>query len=377
MLTLTETATEHQAPAIRDLLGQYITFKTSMQVKISSEGYRVFQLGQHFPYFAFQNTKPEALRKPGGERSNRNTWTDLSFLDPRDEPDTCGMCQAQSSFIISGSDNTHWIAYNLEDTSFNPDREIGDDERDEYQRMDQLSMGKFNANMPFADAREYYLAISLIKVKHARNEIQRVIGRVEASFLNHITHRPFSTASATEQSAIMKWNEPMLELLAMLIKDLKDKVGCWDRFQDKDLDYFNDLNAKLPPQVLEHIKNTLVELEDVYDDLRAYGKMLSCFQEACEKLACRLDYRLSLQGGEIGEFTVLVISPIVIVSSIFAIPISVLPYKRNGLSFFLSVAAVVFLLWLLLRLKGGWLHRQGWLEKLSRRARTLRRRRDR
>jgi hypothetical protein len=376
MLSLTETATEHQAPAIRDLLGQYISFQTSMKVRISLKGYRVFQLGHHFSYFAFQDRKPEILRKPGDRKSNRSTWTDLSFLDPRDEPDTCGMCQAQLSFIVSGSDNTHWIAYNLEDTSFNPDREIGDDERDEHQRMDQISMGKFDANMPFADAREYYLAISLIKVKHARNEFQRVFGRVEASFMNHITRRPFSTASATEQSAIIKWNEPMLELLAMLIKDIKDKVGCWDRFQGKDLDYFNDPNATLPPQVFEHIKNTLIELEDVYEDLRTYGMMLSYFQEACEKLACRLDYRLSLQGGEIGEFTVLIISPVVIVSSIFAIPISVLPYKRNGLSFFLSVAAVVFLLWLLLRLKGGWLHRQGWWEKLSRRARTVRRRQD-
>ncbi|KAH6844296.1 hypothetical protein B0T12DRAFT_251038 [Alternaria alternata] len=120
----------------------------------------------------------------------------------------------------------------------------------------------------------------------------------------------------------------------------------------------------------------VVVFENVYGDLITYEEMLSYSQEACEKLACRLDYRLSLQGGEIGEFTVLIISPVVIVSSNFAIHISVLPYKRNGLSFFLSVAAVVFLLWLLSRLKGGWLHRQGWWEKLSRRARTLRRRRD-
>jgi hypothetical protein len=60
-------------------------------------------------------------------------------------------------------------------------------------------------------------------------------------------------------------------------------------------------------------------------DLRAYEEMLSYFQEACEKLACRLDYRFSLQGSEIGEITVLIISPVVIVSSISAIPISALP----------------------------------------------------
>ncbi|KAI5377943.1 hypothetical protein J4E82_003323 [Alternaria postmessia] len=376
MLTLTETATEHQAPAIRDLLGQFVTFQTSMEVRISSEGYCVYQLRNHFPYFAFQETKPEVSHKPGGEKSNRNTWTDLSFLDPRDEPNTCGMYQAQSSFTVSGSDNTRWIAYNLEDTSFNPDREIGDDERDEYQRRDQISMGKFDANLPFTDAREYYLAISLIKAKHARNEIQRVVGRVEASFRNHITCCPFSTASPTEQSAIMKWNEPMLELLAMLIQDLGEKVDCWDSFKESDIDYFADPNATLPSQVIEHIERLKIELDDVYRELRTFGKKLSYFRNSCKELACQLQYRLDLQGGNNSNFTILIISPVVVVSSVFAIDTPVLPFERDVLSFFLSVFAVGSLLWLLLRLKGGWLAQQGWWDRLLRRSRTVRRRRD-
>ncbi|CAN9399243.1 unnamed protein product [Alternaria sp. RS040] len=376
MLALIETATEHQAPAIQDLLGRFVTFQTSMNVKISPEGYRVFQLEHHFSYFTLQKAKPGNVHVPEHKKLNRKVCTGLSFLDPTDEPDILEMYQAQSSFIVCGTDNNRWIAYNLEDTSFDPDREIGDDERDDYQRRDQISVGKFDANLPFTDAREYYLAIILIKVKHARNEIERVIRQVEASFRNHITCRPFSAASITEQSAISRWNEPMLELLVVLNQDLREKVDCWDRFQSKDLDYFKDPNATLPPQVIEHIVSTLVELENVYEELRAYGKTLSYFQEACEKLACRLDYRLSLQGGKIGEFTVLIISPVVIVSSIFAIPVSVLTYERNGRSFFLSVATVMSLLWLLLRLEGGWLHRQGWWKKCLRRGRTVRRRRD-
>lgn len=300
----------------------------------------------------------------------------LSFLDPRDEPDTPEIYQAQSWFTVFGSDNNRWIAYNLEDTRFNSDREICDDERDEYQRRDQISMGKFDANMPFTDAREYYLAISLVKAKHARNEIQRVIGRVEASFRNHITCRPFSTASPAEQSAIMKRNEPMLELLTMLIKDLGEKVHCWDSFKESDIDYFDDPNATLPSQVIEHIERLKIELDDVYRELRTFGKKLSYFQHSCKELACQLQYRLSLEGGNNSNFTILIISPVVVASSVFAIETSVFPFERNVLSLLLFVFAVGSLLWLLLRLKGGWLHRQGWWEKLSRRARTLRRRRD-
>jgi hypothetical protein len=64
--------------------------------------------------------------------------------------------------------------------------------------------GGIGFKMPFTDARAYYLAVALIKVKYARNEIWIVIGRVEASFKNHITCRPFSAASITEQSAISR-----------------------------------------------------------------------------------------------------------------------------------------------------------------------------
>jgi hypothetical protein len=286
------------------------------------------------------------------------------------------MYQAQSSFTVSGSDNHRWIAYNLEDISSQPDREIGEDERNDHLRSDQISMGKFDANMPFYDAREYFLAIGLVKVTHARKEYQRVFGRVEASFRHHMTCRPFSTASATEQSAIVKWNEPMLELLAILIQDLREKVDCWDNFMGKDIEYFNDPNATRPPKVMEHIGRTINELEDIYEELRVLLRRLSDFQESCEKLANRLEYRLSLQGGKIGEFTVLFISPVVIVSSVFAVPVPVLLYERNGRSFFLSVLAVALLMWLLLRLREGWLTQQDWWEKLLRRGRTVRRRRD-
>jgi hypothetical protein len=254
------------------------------------------------------------------------------------------MYQAQSSFTVCGPDNTRWIAYNLEDTGFNPDREIGNDERDNYGWRDQISKGKFDVNVPLTDAQDYYLAISLIKAKHAPNEIQRVIERIVASFRNHMTSCLFLAISATEHSAMSKWNEAMLELLAMLIQDLDEKVDCRDSFQRWDLDYFNDPNATLPPHVFEHIVNNSIELQNVYEELRAYGK----------KLACHLDYRLSLQGSKIGEFTISIVSLIVIVSIIFAAPSLVLPYERSGLSFFLSVAAVALLLWFLILLKGSW-----------------------
>jgi hypothetical protein len=114
----------------------------------------------------------------------------------------------------------------------------------------------------------------------------------------------------------------------------------------------------------------------VYRELRTFGKKLSYFRISCKELACQLQYRLSLEGGNNSNFTILIISPVVVASSVFAIDTSVFPFERNVLSFFLFVFAVGSLLWLLLRLKGGWLHRQGWWEKLSRRARTLRRRQD-
>ena len=376
MLALTETATEHQAPAIKDLLGQYLTFQASMKVQISTEGYSVFQLEHHFPYFGLYTESPGDTSKQNTMRTDRKILMDISFLDSRDEPGTYGIYQARSYFTLAGSDNTRWIAYNLEDICFDPDREIGEDECDEFRRSDQISMGIFDANLPFYDAREYFLAISLIKTKHAQKEIQCIIERIEASSRYHVTCRPFSTASAAEQTAISVWNERMLELLTMLIGDLKKKVYCWDSFRCKDLDYFDELNATYPPEVIEHIRRTINGLEDVYEELRGYENTLSLIQQSCEKLADRLQHRLSFQGGKIGEFTVVIISPVVIVSGMFATTTSVLPYKQDSISFFISVAAVAFLLWLSLLLKGGWLGQQGWWVRLSRRGRTARKRRD-
>jgi len=376
MLALTETATEHQAPAIENLLGQYLTFRTSMKVRISTGGYPVFQLEHHFPYFGLYTKSLDNVGKPGSKRADRQILVDLSFLDPSNEPGAYGIYQARSYFTLSGSDNTHWVAYDLEDTSFDSDRAIGDDECNEFWRSDQISMGKFDANLPFYDAREYFLAISLIKADHARNEIERIVGQIEASFRHHMTCHPFSTASAAEQSAISKWNEPMLELLAMLIQDIRTKVNRWDGFKCKHLDYFDDPNATLPLRVVEHIEHTINRLEDVYDELKEYEETLSSIQQSCKELGDRLDRRLSFKGGKIGEFTVVIISPVVIVSGMFATTTSVLPYKQDSTSFFLSVAAVAFLLWLSLLLKGDWLGQQGWWERLLRKGRTARKRRD-
>lgn len=376
MLALTETATEHQAPAIQNLLGQYLTFRASMKVRISTEGYPVFQLEHHFPYFGLYTKSLDDVGKSGSKRADRQILVDLSFLDPTNEPGTCGIYQARSYFTLSGSDNNRWVAYDLEDISFDPDRAIGDDECNDFWRSDQISMGKFNANLPFSDAREYFLAISLVKANHARNEIESIVGQIEASFRHHMTCHPFSAASAAEQSAISKWNEPMLELLAMLIKDIRTKVNRWDSFKCNHLDYFDDPNATLPPRVIEHIGHTINRLEDVYDELREYEGTLSSIQESCKELGDRLDRRLSLKGGKIGEFTVVIISPVVIVSGMFATTTSVLPYKQDSTSFLLSVAAVAFLLWLSLLLKGDWLCQQGWWERLLRRSRTARKCRD-
>lgn len=373
MLALAETANEHQAPAIQDLLGRYLTLQTSMKVRIPTEGYPVFQLEHHFPYFGLHMTRLEDVVKSESSKPDQKIWMDLFFLDSKNERGTLRIYRARSSFTLSGFNNTHWIAYDLEEVNFNPDREIGEDERNDFRRSDQISMGKFDANLPFYDAREYYLAISLIRVKCARKEAQRIVGQIEASFMHHMTSCPFSAASASEQSAISKWNEPMLELLSMLIQDLRGKVDCWNSFKSKDLDYFSDPDETLLPRVIAHIERTINELDDVYEDLRVYEKTLSYFQEACEKLANRLEYRLSLQGGKIGEFTIVVISPVVIVSSIFAIPTSVLPYEQSFLSLFLSVGAVMMLLWFLLLLKEGWLSQQAWWQSLSRRVWTLRR----
>jgi hypothetical protein len=367
ILALTETAPEHQSPAVQELLWQYLEFQAAMNVRISTKGWRVFQLELHLPYLALRRIKPgDTLRR------GRTGYVDLPFLSTGSGRDIWRVFEAQFSFTICGSDNNRWVAYGLEDTSFDPDRDIGEDERDPWRRSDQISMGNLDANVPFRDAREYFIAVCLIRITHVRQETQMIVRRLGKSFRDRMTSRTLSAASRTDQSTL-EWLTSMLSLLSNLIQRITENTDCWARFKEKDLEYFSDPHLTLSPETNNHIQLTLRKLDDEVDKLIALEKKLQGIQKCCTELADCLIMQLSWHGGKNGEFTILIISPVVIVASIFAIPDQVLPYEQNTVSFAVSIATVMWFIWLLLLLRGGWLAQRRWWKRLLHGGKSARR----
>ncbi|KAJ4370474.1 hypothetical protein N0V83_004994 [Neocucurbitaria cava] len=368
---LTDTAPGHQCSALQDILCQYIEQETSLKVKIPSKGYPVFQLELHLPYFALRQTSQGSLPYAMRIKPHRG-WMNLSFLDDECEESVWGIHQAQFSLTICGSDNSRWVAYCLEDISFDDDRAIGDDERVPGWRSDQISKGQLNANLPFRDPREYFLTICLIRITHIVQETRDLVRKVEASYRRNTLCQSFFASSGGENFVALDWTQAMLGLLSILIPDISKKTDNWARFSsaDKDIGYFEDSYSTLPPCSRTHIQNNLVALDKEFDELKDFEKRLGYIEERCEKLAARLEHHLVWQGSKNGEFTLVVISPIVIVASVFAIPGPVVVFDKNPLSLCFSIALGMLSMHIVMLFRRGWLHRQRWWEKLSRRTKA-------
>jgi hypothetical protein len=367
ILALTDTGREYQKSALLGLLWQFLDRQTSLEVSIPVRGYSVFQLEFHLPCFALRMTPQEDLSKRR-RKAIHTDWKDLSFLGEDAEAGITGMYLAHFSLTICGTDNFRWTAYALETKSFDSDRVDGFRLPD--RRSDEISMGQLDADKTIWDPREYFLTIYHLRANHVLDEARELVLVVEASYRRRELGRQFSRAGSTNNSSLLDWNEDMLLLVQHLIFKFSEATESWTRFAHagKDIEYFRDRDQHSSADTRARIEELLVLLDQTFDKLKCMQAKLQKIEGRCEKLAQRLEFGLTRQGSQIGEFTILIVSPIVIVASIFAIPDPVLSYKRNSLSFFLTTVLGMLSLQVLLLLNGGWHRRQSWWDMIWRRA---------
>jgi hypothetical protein len=371
ILALTNTEREYQRNALLELLWKFIDRQTSLEVSIPLRGYSVFQLEIHLPCFALRFTPLEELK--GRKRKAVHTdWMDLSFLEEDAEEGIIGIHLAHFSLVVCGTDNLRWTAYALETKSFDPDR--GDEFRIPDRRSDEISMGQLDADKTIWDPREYFLNICQIRVEHMVKETRDLVGVIEASYKRRVLCQQFSHAARNNKSSTLDWNEDMLLLMQHLIPSISKATESWSRFAHlgKDIEYFRDSYQYSSADSRARNDELLRSLDQAFGKMECLQATLQKVEERCEKLAERLGFGLARQGSQIGEFTISVVSPIVIVASIFAIPDPVLSYPRNSLSFFLTIAVGILSLQVLLLINGGWQRRQRWLDKLYRRLQAAR-----
>jgi hypothetical protein len=366
ILALTDTEREYQKNALLELLWQFIDRQTSLEVSIPLRGYSVFRLEIHLPCFALRVTPLEDLSRRK-RKATHSDWIGLSFLAEDAEEGIMGIHLAHFSLTVCGTDNSRWTAYALETKSFDPDR--GDEFRLPERRSDEISMGQLDADKVIWDPREYFLNICQIRAEHMLKETRELVRVIEASYTRRVLCQQFSHAARSNKSSTLDWNEDMLLLMQHLIPNISKATESWTRFAHpgKDIEYFRDRHQHSSIDTRARLEELLELLDQTFDKMKCLQATLQRIEVRCEKLAGRLEFALTRQGSQIGEFTISVVSPIVIVASIFAIPYPVLFYERNSLSFFLTTALGMLSLHVLLLINGGWQRRQRWLDKLSRR----------
>ncbi|KAF2854885.1 hypothetical protein T440DRAFT_542492 [Plenodomus tracheiphilus IPT5] len=348
---LTETTAYHQAFAVQELLWKYLARQTALNVKIPSKGWRIFQMELHLFYHTLRGGEHHDFHGTYNDVGQSTHW-DLSFLGPEDEECNWRMEEAQFSLVICGSDNARWAAYSLDHTGSDIDRERGVDEQLPYRRSDPIAMGSIDADKPIGDAREYFLTIVFIRMQNYCNETRDLVEAFKRSYTQRLGVGLSNSAPGSHGAVTPIWVESMLHHLSMLAPNVARTNATWLRFASggRDIDYFTD-HSTLSSQTKEYMQGILDAMDTITDDLETFEIDLRRLQDECKELRERLGFRMSSQGSRISQFTMMYISPVLVVASVFAIPDQITFFKRNTLSFILSIGVVMMLLYSLLSFK--------------------------
>jgi hypothetical protein len=369
------------------LLQEHVLTALYIQLK----GHPVFHLKFHIPYYAW---RPVVAGE--GPRSKRNRkWTDLSFLtngsSDLSKSANPVIYEAQISLYICGLTESTWTAYSFIDTYFDPDRELGDDEFS-YETMmaDPIADGDHDANQPIWDPREYFLMIIRIRVGQVLQEWQTLVREVDNCIRQYIDDHPSlsnsSTTANTQNEDVMetfKWTNRTLELLNKLLEHIACTNDVWLRFSaaDGDINYFSSLEP-VPSKTGEHMLGSLLEIREIFDELGSLERKLGFLVQRCEMYknsAQFLQLQLTLESsraaqrnGTAADLTILAVSPLAVVSALFAIPTNVVSFTRNPTSFVISIAVMTVGLQLLLFLARSHIRHCKWWKGFTGRAKQAR-----
>jgi hypothetical protein len=365
---LIQTATAHQQRSLQDAICRYFALSTSIKATVPEAGYLVFQLEFHIPYFALRRSRPEQDLSERRKRNHRG-WMNISFLDVHGQTSetlgTLGIHQAQISVTLCGTDNSRWVAYCFEDRYFE-DAEVAEGEQTVIHQEDRIARGEFGAEDTIWDPREYYFRVLLIRMRQVQKEWVELVRLIELGIKDRSWGRFFFSTTrdgippANNDDAASTWIDATMQLLGKLIDDIANTNDAWIRFTSAtgDLAFFSDTHSD------PHMVRTFNQLTDVFDHLQELEKRLRRIAEQCEKWAQTVNLRLTSNSTRNAQLTVFFISPFAIVSVFFTIPVPIIAFDRNLVSFSISILLFTVVLQALLFFWGGKFWRQSWWTKL-------------
>jgi hypothetical protein len=188
---LVASASCHQAPVLREAVYKHLSFTTSIMVHIPSDGFKIFQLDLHLPFFLLTKSTPPEKSKGKTNTKPPRQWTDMSFLnfdttqsENQEKNETWIMHEAHISCVVTGSDDWRWVAYCFVDTEI--DGFLTDLSKDDL-CFDPASRGECEAKNPIWKPRDYWLKIFEIRISQVRKEWEYLIYKVKFGVNQHVS----------------------------------------------------------------------------------------------------------------------------------------------------------------------------------------------
>ncbi|QDS70487.1 hypothetical protein FKW77_010088 [Venturia effusa] len=373
ILALAETTPPHQVAALRNAIRSHLARQTSIQVHTETKRYLTFQLALHIPFFELRTSE---AAKPTHDRPNKISHRqsiDLSFLEmeasgqPRKSPYV--IREACFSVSVCGFSDQQYTVYCFDD------REVEED--DDITEMDFTYTGVLedpiasawggniiDANLPFWDPREYFVATFEIRIAKILIEwtwiLQLLCARVksyadEDDFLKNKNHpssrlrRPgCSQYDGTRYTTeAFDWYQRAIEILEELLSILSKSVIAWKKFRATDGDhrYFDDVGTT--EQKRRNALRSLRAINETFDKLNLVFDDLVSSKQNCQQMAENLGLRSTLESNEATqhnrsttEWTISVFSPIALTIAYFSMPQDVIPFQLNFRSWIIALLVI-------------------------------------
>lgn len=324
----------------------------------------MFQLAFHLPYYVWRKS-PKAHEDHRLHANGRplRQCRDISFLDWTSSGSPSFLYEAQVSCLVSGIDESRWVAYAFVDNYFEDEGEgketvsaYHEDSLDEGgNRMDPLTYGTCEVDKPDWNPRKYFLVVFRVRLNQVNREWQQLVAKIKES-VHEYTHdyslslsgeRPSSKEALEYDDKVRKsrnWIVQVRMLSKKLSMELSKTVNACEKFCIKYAVYFQD-QAELPNEY-----RTLAAIQIIFDELESQKMTLECLAERCDDFARELETQLSLENNQVGILqqkltqdskwlSVIMMSslPVALTAGIFSMDRNVIPFLPASFGSFVGL----------------------------------------
>jgi hypothetical protein len=188
---LATTTPNYQWKGLRNAICKYVTFQTSIEVKIPSTRLLTFQLDLHIPFVILSKCPPPHASNGTIKTKPPRRWIDLSFLNidglesrAQDSTEVWGMQEAQVSCVINGTDDWRWVGYGFVDSEVDG---LLVDCSDEELGLDQIAM-ELEARFPVWQPRRYWVKIFELRIASIGKHWEYNLYKLQCAIDAHVCH---------------------------------------------------------------------------------------------------------------------------------------------------------------------------------------------